>query len=258
MSKSWGDVTPRDKIWYERPPFSNSNFFILNGSASAFGIVFLEENQLQLRDDLSPRPQTSRRERPFVASSVAPSVALSDSSLLPELEIAKQPEKLLGPKPPANTSIPKYSEDDLQKILNIVLEARAPIPAPDLVPALVPAPVVSKVLREKLKAHSLDVYRGKFHMDCYNFCQQCKNYFATAGATGPTRILFAVSFFRDRISFRWQQYKRRYDTETSVSVTWHEFKAFLCWSLGDSQAFVNTYWGKIKKDSQYQLEEILD
>ena len=39
---------------------------------------------------------------------------------------------------------------------------------------------------------------------------------------------------------------------------WDEFKAFLRRSLGDSQAFVDAYWGKIKRDSQYQLEEVLD
>ena len=33
---------------------------------------------------------------------------------------------------------------------------------------------------------------------------------------------------------------------------------FLCKSLGDPQAFVNTYWAKIKQDSQYQLEKVLD
>ena len=36
------------------------------------------------------------------------------------------------------------------------------------------------------------------------------------------------------------------------------FKAFFRRSLGDSQAFVDIYWGKIKRDSQHQLEEILD
>ena len=95
-------------------------------------------------------------------------------------------------------------------------------------------------------------------MDCYNFCQQYEDYFATAGATGPTRIPFAVSFLRDRISFRWQQYKRRHDADTPVPVTWDEFKAFLRRSLGDSQAFVDTYWGKLKRDSQHQQEEVLD
>ena len=95
-------------------------------------------------------------------------------------------------------------------------------------------------------------------MDCYNFCQQCEDYFATAGAKRLIRIPFVTSFLRDRISFRWQQYKRRHDAETPVPVTWDEFKAFLRRSLGDSQAFVDTYWGKLKRDSQHQQEEILD
>ena len=80
----------------------------------------------------------------------------------------------------------------MQRILKTVLEARAP--------ALTLA--VSEVPRDKLKARSPDVYRGKSHMDCYNFCQQCEDYFATTGAMGPTRILFAASFSKDRISFR--------------------------------------------------------
>ena len=46
--------------------------------------------------------------------------------------------------------------------------------------------------------------------------------------------------------------------ETSVLVTWDEFKAFLRRSLGDSQAFMNAYWGKIKRDSQHQQEEVPD
>ena len=39
---------------------------------------------------------------------------------------------------------------------------------------------------------------------------------------------------------------------------WDMFKAFLRQSLGDSQAFVDAYWGKIKRDFQYQLEEVFD
>ena len=54
---------------------------------------------------------------------------------------------------------------------------------------------------DKLKAKTLDVNRGRSYMECYNFCQQCKNYFATCGATGPNQILFAASFLRDRINF---------------------------------------------------------
>ena len=130
----------------------------------------------------------------------------------------------MGPKPPvanalAATSILKYSEDDLQRIFKAVLEARAPVPAPIPAPAPAPAPIVAKAPREKLKTRFPDLYCGKSHMDCYNFCQQCEDYFAIARVTGPTRIPLATSFLRDRISFRWQQYKRRHDTETPVPVT---------------------------------------
>ena len=113
----------------------------------------------------------------------------------------------------------------MQKILKTVLEAGAPVsapaPVPTLVPAptLAPAPIVANAPREKLKARFPDLYCGKSYMDYYNFCQQCEDYFATAGATALTRILFVASFLRDRISFRWQQYKRRHDAETPVPVT---------------------------------------
>ena len=203
----------------------------------------------------SVAPSVALSVNPSVASSVAPSVAPSiappDSSPLSELEISEQPKRLPGLKSPANTSISKYSEDDLQRILKAVMEAQAPVPVPALAPALVPAPVVSEMPRKKLKARFPDVYRGKSHMDCYNFYQQCEDYFATAKAMRPTRILFAMSFLRDRISFRWQQYKQRHDTEISVLVMWDKFKAFFRWSLGNSQAFVDAYWEKIKRDSEY-------
>ena len=73
---------------------------------------------------------------------------------------------------PTATSIPKYSKDDLQRILKAVLESRAlaPIPAPAPAPAPVPAPVVCKVPWEKLKAYFPDIYHEKSHIDCYNFC----------------------------------------------------------------------------------------
>ena len=52
------------------------------------------------------------------------------------------------------------------------------------------------------KARFPDVYRGDNHMACYNFCQQCEDYFATVGTKRPNCIPFAASFFQDRISFR--------------------------------------------------------
>ena len=141
--------------------------------------------------------------------SVALSITLLDFSPPPKSgdELFDQPAGSSGAKPLANTpaavtSVPKYSEDDLQQILKAVLEAWAPIST--LVPAPVPAFVVSKVPREKLKARFPDVYYEKSHMDYYNFCQQCEDYFATARAMGPTQILFAMSFLWDQISFRKQ------------------------------------------------------
>ena len=126
------------------------------------------------------------------------SIAPPGSFPLSKSEISEQPDRTPGPKSPAAASIPKYSEDNLKRIFKAVLEARVPAPAP----ALVPAPVVSEVPQEKLKARFPDVYCRKSHMDCYNFCQQCEDYFATAGAMGPTQIPFAASFLRDWISFR--------------------------------------------------------
>ena len=55
-----------------------------------------------------------------------PSVAPLDSSLFLESKFSKQPAKLLGPKSPAApTDVPKYSEDNLQRIFKIVQEAWA-------------------------------------------------------------------------------------------------------------------------------------
>ena len=114
----------------------------------------------------------------------------------------------------------KYTEEDLQRIVKAVLVAQVP---------------ASDEPREKpLKARSSDVYRGKSHMECYNFCQQCEDHFATTGAKGPNRIPFAASFLCDCINFRWQQYKRKLDAESTVPISWNEFKTFLWRSLGDS------------------------
>ena len=173
-----------------------------------------------------------RRKRSSATLSVAPLDFFPLSELA--VELSDQPARPSGAKPPvanalAATSVPKYSKDDLQRILKAVLKARAPVSLPAPVPAptpvralafiLAPTPIVVKTPWEKLKARSLDVYRGKSYMDYYNFCQQCENYFTTARVTGLTRIPFASSFLLNRISFRWQLYKRRYDAKTLVSVT---------------------------------------
>ena len=146
--------------------------------------------------------------------------------------------------PPAEPPVANYTKEDLQKILRTVLEAQAP---------------PFDVSREKpLKAKLPNVYCGKFHMECYNFCQQCEDHFATARVKGPNRIFFAASFLPYRINFCWQQYKRKHEVESTVSIIWEEFKTFFRQSLGDSRAFINSYWAKIKRDSQYHQENVLD
>ena len=140
--------------------------------------------------------------------------------------------------PAIESLIIKYSKEDLQKIIRIVLKAQAPLS--------------DNVGEKPLKARSPDVYCGKCYMEYYNFCQPCEDHFATTGAKGLNRILFAAFFLLDYINFRWQQYKRKDKAESTVPITWKEFKIFLCQSLGDSRAFVDSYWAKIKKDSQYQ------
>ena len=106
---------------------------------------------------------------------------------------------------PAKPLVAKYTKKDLQKIFKTVFKAQAPSS--------------DDPCEKSLKARSLDVYRDKFHMECYNFCQQCKDHFATAGVKGPNRIFFATSFLRDCINFCWQQYKRKYKGKTTIYIT---------------------------------------
>ena len=102
----------------------------------------------------------------------------------------------------ADSSVVRYSEDDLQRILRTVLDFRplAPVPAP-----VVAAPLHFKGPREQcLKARFSDIYWGKTHLKCYNFFQQCKDHFNTTGAIGPNRVPFATIFLKDIALFRWQ------------------------------------------------------
>ena len=102
----------------------------------------------------------------------------------------------------ADSFVVRYLEDDLQRILRIVLDFRLLTP--------VSASVVATVLhyesqRERpLKAWFPDIYWGKTHLECYNFFQQCKNHFATANATGPNQDPFATTFLNDTALFQWQ------------------------------------------------------
>ncbi len=109
-----------------------------------------------------------------------------------------------------------------------------------------------------LKAKTPDIDRSRSHIECYNFCQQCEDHFATCGTTGPNQIPFVTSFLWDRINFRWQKHKQKLEAESSVLISWDEFKGFLRMALKDSWAFVDSSRTKIRSDFQYQQEEVLD
>ena len=138
----------------------------------------------------------------------------------------------------AYSSVVRYLEDNLQRILKTILDFRSLTP--------VPAPVITAALHYKglcerpLKAWFPNIYWDKTHLECYNFFQQCKDHFAIAGATGPNRVLFAAIFLNNTALFCWQQYQHKINDQTNVSISCKGLIAFLCQSLGKSEAFVNT------------------
>ena len=94
-------------------------------------------------DRCIPAPAASRALTPAVAPVVTPFAASGS----------------------ANSSVVRYSEDDLQWILRTVLDFRplAPIPAPSAALHYEGSP------ERPLKAWFPDIYWGKTHLECYNF-----------------------------------------------------------------------------------------
>ena len=102
------------------------------------------------------------------------------------------------------------------------------------------ATVKKEAFNRPLKTRNPNLYYGNSYMECYYFCQQCEDYFETAGAKGHRRVLFAVFFLKKKILFRWQQYENRIKRDSAVPPTWDEFKTFLRKSLGKSTTFVDS------------------
>ena len=109
---------------------------------------------------------------------------------------------------------------------------------------------------QPLKARFPDFYYSNSQIDCYQFCQQGEDHFKTAGAKKPNRIPFAASFLCGSVTQQWLQHKRRCDG--AVPMTWPEFKEFFRKNLGNSRAFVDSVWKKVKRDSQYQDKLVQD
>ena len=74
---------------------------------------------------------------------------------------------------------------------------------------------------------------------------------ALHGAKSLNWVPFAFIFLKDTALFCWQQHQRKMENKTDISITWKEFKAFLCQSLGESEAFIDIIWSTIWKDSQH-------
>ncbi len=129
-------------------------------------------------------------EDPLGSNEPGPSEALngSEASEAP----AGPPEALPGPPqaPPLpvlqDPGANRYSQQNLDRIIRIFLQNS------------------KGGAEDKLKAKIPDVYRGRSHMECYNFYQQCEDHFATCKATWPNQIPFVASFLRDQINFCWQ------------------------------------------------------
>lgn len=103
-------------------------------------------------------------------------------------KLSDQPTRLSGPHlaivPTTSLLISMYIKEDLQQILKTVVEARAS--------------TTSKESQNKyLKTHSLEMYCDKSQKKCYYFCQQYKDYFATAKAKNNNQIFFATYYLWD-------------------------------------------------------------
>ena len=127
-----------------------------------------------------------------------------------------------APPPALVNSIARYSKKDLQWIFKTVLETTA------LGLALQPLVFLNGPLTKFLKARFPNLYYSKTHIECYNFCQQCKDHFTIARARGHNQVLFVAIFLQDQDLFQCQQHKRKLDDEIVDPITWNNFNTFFC------------------------------
>ena len=65
----------------------------------------------------------------------------------------------------------------------------------------------SKPRKKTLRARFPNLYYSNVHMNCYQFCQQCKDPFEIVGAKKLNRILFVALFLRGLVTQQWLQHK---------------------------------------------------
>lgn len=103
------------------------------------------------------------------------------------------------------TPCPQYTVDNLQQIFKTILKAQT-------------LTILEDPWYKPLKAYLLDIYYGKSLIECYNFYQQCEDYFTIVGVKKTNQISFTTSVFQDQISFHQQQYKGEKNVNSTVPV----------------------------------------
>ena len=68
-------------------------------------------------------------------------------------------------------------------------------------PPLVSIAAKKKTSNRPLKARNSNLYYGNLYIECYYFCQQCKDYFEIAGGKNYRRVLFIVFFLNEKICY---------------------------------------------------------
>ena len=105
------------------------------------------------------------------------------SELTPAVFHAPTPAFASAPGPPG-----RYTNEDLQKATKLALELFVKGQKYGQLQANF------AIYEQPLKAWFFDLYYGNSHLDCYCFCQQCKDHFKTAGANGPNWVFFVALF----------------------------------------------------------------
>ena len=212
-------------------PFYNFKISIPNGSASSFREIISVRGQKRLawRSQASEAfiGLTSNKsddgDHNDLLGSDKPGLSEAPTRLFKAptglfKAFAGPPQASLAQDPGANC----YSEQDLDKIIQTFLHTS------------------KDGSGDKLKAKTPNIYCNRSHIECYNFCQQYKDHFATYEVTEPKQIPFATFFLWDQIDFHWQKHKCELESESLVLISWNKFKVFLYKALGNSRAFMDS------------------
>ena len=95
-----------------------------------------------------------------------------------------------GTPTPTPAIVPNPDNELFKQFMKAYLEAQTP--------ALTAAEMDAEPRERPLKARLPDLYYGDSHIECYWFCQQCKDHFNIARAKGLNQIPFAPSFLHEK------------------------------------------------------------